>query len=308
MKVTAAMVKELREITGAGIMDCKKALSETDGDMDKAIDFLREQGLGAAEKKAGRIAAEGVSIAKIFDDGKVGVMVEVNSETDFVSKNEKFLGYVDDVLNQVVKTDAEDIDAFLQEPWELDDSKNVEQELSSQIAIIGENMKIRRFNKITADGGFVGAYVHGGGRIGVLVDMECDVNNDEAKEAAKNVAMQVAAMSPKYLNRDVIPQEYIEHEKEILKAQALNEDTGKPEHIIEKMVEGRLNKELKNVSLLDQEYFRDSDLTIGKYLDQVSKDLGTKIAIKNFVRYETGEGIEKREENFADEVAKQMKQ
>lgn len=308
MKVTAAMVKELRELTGAGMMDCKKALSETDGDMDKAIDYLREKGLGAAEKKAGRIAAEGVSGVNVSEDGKVGAIVEINSETDFVAKNEKFLSYVDAVVKQVAKTKAANIEEFLAEPWELEASKTVEQELSTQISIIGENMKIRRFEKVITDNGFVESYLHGGGRIGVLVEMESDVVNDIAKEAAKNIAMQVAAIAPKYLNRDEISQEYIEKETEILKTQAMNEDSGKPEHIIDKIVVGRLNKELKAVSLVDQEYIKDSDLTVQKYLDQVSKELGTKLNIKRFVRFETGEGLEKREENFAEEVAKQMGQ
>ncbi len=306
MKVTAAMVKELREMTGAGMMDCKKALAETNGDIDKAVDFLREQGLGAAEKKAGRIAAEGVSAVKVSDDGKVGAIVEVNSETDFVAKNDKFLDYVNAVVEQVAKTDANNLDEFLAEPWELDTDKTVEQELSSQISIIGENMKIRRIDKIVTDNGFVESYVHSGGKIAVLVEMESDVVNDIAKEAAKNVAMQVAAIAPKYLNREEIPQEYIEKEKEILKVQAMNEDSNKPEHIIEKIIEGRLNKELQAVSLVDQEYVKDSSLTVQKYLDQISKEIGSELSIKKYVRYETGEGIEKREENFAEEVAQQL--
>ncbi len=308
MQITAAMVKELREMTGAGMMDCKKALTETNGDIDKAVDFLREKGLSAAEKKAGRIAAEGLSAVSISEDGKVGAIVEVNSETDFVAKNEKFLSYVKAVVEQVAKSDATNIDEFLAEDWELDTSKTVKEELSTQISIIGENMNIRRFDKVAADNGFVESYLHAGGKIGVLVRVDSDIVNDAAKEAARNIAMQVAAISPKYLSREEIPQEYIEHEKEILKAQALNEDSKKPEHIIDKIIEGRLNKELKAVCLLDQEYIRDSDLTVQKYIDQVSKELGTKLSITQFVRFETGEGLEKKEENFADEVAKQMGQ
>ncbi len=307
MKITAKMVKELREKTGAGMMDCKKALAATDGDMDKAVDYLREKGLGAAEKKAGRIAVEGVAAVKVSEDGKAGAIVEINTETDFVAKNEKFLDYVNEVVEQVSKTTATDIDDFLAEPWELDNSKTVAEELSTQISIIGENMKIRRFDKITADNGFVEAYVHGGGRIAVLVEMECDVDNDTVREAAKNIAMQIAAIAPKYLNRDAIPQEYIEHEQEILKSQAMNEDPNKPENIIEKIIIGRLNKELKAVCLVDQEYVKDSDLTVQKYIDKVAKEVGSNFAIKRFVRFETGEGLEKKEENFADEVAKQMK-
>lgn len=307
MNITAKMVKELREKTGAGMLDCKKALTATDGDMDKAVDYLREKGLGAAEKKAGRIAAEGVTAVKISEDGKSGAIVEVNAETDFVAKNQKFLDYVNEVVEQVSKTEAADVDVFLEEPWELDASKTVAEELSTQISIIGEKMTIRRFDKITAENGFVEAYVHGGGRISVLVEMECGTDNDIVRDAAKNIAMQIAAIAPKYLKTDDIPQEYIEHEKEVLKSQAMNEDSKKPEEIIERIIIGRLNKELKAISLLEQEYVKDSDLTVQKYIDKTAKEAGTNFAIKRFVRYETGEGLEKKEENFADEVAKQMK-
>ncbi|MDF2589564.1 MAG: translation elongation factor Ts [Anaerocolumna sp.] len=306
MAITAAMVKDLREMTGAGMMDCKKALAETDGDMDKAVEFLREKGLAAAEKKAGRIAAEGVCAANISEDGKTAAIVEVNSETDFVAKNDTFKTFVANVVNQAIKTNATDIDAFLAEAWAQDTTKTVKEELSSLISIIGENMNIRRFQKVVAENGFVESYIHGGGRIGVLVEAECAVANDAAREAAKNIAMQIAAISPKYVQRTEIPEDYIAHEKEILKAQAMNENTGKPENIIEKMIEGRLNKELKEICLVDQVYVKDGDLTVQKYLDQVSKEIGTTITIKSFVRFETGEGIAKKEENFAEEVAKQM--
>ena len=306
MAIIAAMVKDLREMTGAGMMDCKKALAATEGDMDKAVEFLREKGLAAAEKKAGRIAAEGVCATSISEDGKTAAIVEVNSETDFVAKNETFRAFVTAVVNQAAKTTTTDIDAFLAEKWELDSSKTIKEELSSQIAIIGENMNIRRFQKVVAENGFVESYIHGGGRIGVLVETECAVYNETSREAAKNIAMQIAAIYPKYVQRSEIPQDYIEHEKEILKAQAMNENTGKPENIIEKMIEGRLNKELKEICLVDQIYVKDGDLTVQKYLDAVSKELGTPIVIKSFVRFETGEGLAKKEENFADEVAKQM--
>jgi elongation factor Ts len=306
MAITAAMVKDLRDMTGAGMMDCKKALAATDGDMDKAVEFLREKGLAAAEKKAGRIAAEGICAANVSEDGKVAAVVEVNSETDFVAKNEKFRDFVSAVAEQAAKTTAADIDTFLAEPWALETSKTVKEELSSQIAVIGENMNIRRFKKIVTENGFVQSYIHGGGRIGVLVEVECSVNNDAAKEAAKNVAMQIAAISPKYVDRSEVPAEYVAHEREILKAQAMNENTGKPENIIEKMIEGRLNKELKEICLVDQIYVKDGDLTVQKYLDAVSKEIGAPISVKSFVRFETGEGIEKKEENFAEEVAKQM--
>ena len=306
MAITAAMVKELREMTGAGMMDCKKALATTDGDMDKAVEFLREKGLAAAEKKAGRIAAEGLCAATISEDGKIAALVEVNSETDFVSKNETFKNFVATVAEQAAKTTTTDIDAFLAEPWMLDSAKTVKEELSTQISIIGENMNIRRFQKVVAKNGFVETYIHGGGRIAVLVEVESTEYNDTVREAAKNVAMQIAAIHPKYVSREEISQEYIEHEREILKAQAMNENTGKPENIIDKMIVGRLNKELKEICLVDQAYVKDGDLTVQQYIDNVSKEVGSKVTIKSFVRYETGEGLAKKEENFAEEVAKQM--
>ena len=306
MSITASMVKELREMTGAGMMDCKKALTETSGDMEKAVEYLREKGLAAAEKKAGRIAAEGIVDASISEDGKVASIVEVNSETDFVAKNDKFKEYVAAVAAQAAKTNAADIDAFLEEKWDLDPSKTVKEELSSMISIIGENMNIRRFQKVVAENGFVETYIHGGGRIAVLVEVESTEYNDTVREAAKNVAMQIAAIHPKYVSREEISQEYIEHEREILKAQAMNENTGKPENIIDKMIVGRLNKELKEICLVDQAYVKDGDLTVQQYIDNVSKEVGSKVTIKSFVRYETGEGLAKKEENFAEEVAKQM--
>lgn len=303
--VTAGMVKELRESTGAGMMDCKKALAATDGDMDKAVEFLREKGLAAASKKAGRIAAEGIVKTTVSADGKTAAIVEVNSETDFVAKNAQFQGYVADVANQVLATNAADINAFMSEPWAKDTSKTVAEELSSQISIIGENMNIRRFEKISTDGVVID-YIHGGGRIGVLVEAEALVVNDAVKEALKNIAMQIAALTPKYVTRAEIPQEFVDHETEILKIQAKNENPDKPDNIIEKMIIGRLNKELKEFCLVDQAYVKDGDLTVGKYLEQVSIEVGGKVEVKKFIRFETGEGLEKKEENFAEEVAKQM--
>jgi len=303
--VTAGMVKELRELTGAGMMDCKKALAATDGDMDKAIEFLREKGLAAASKKAGRIAAEGIVKTLVVDDKKA-VIVEVNSETDFVAKNALFQEYVADVAAQAIASEAEEVGTFLTEAWSKDTSKTVEQELSSKISVIGENLSIRRFERISTDGCIVD-YIHGGGRIGVLVDADAAVVNDTVKEALKNVAMQIAALSPKYVCRDEISQEFIEHEREILKAQAKNENPDKPDNIIDKMIIGRLNKELKEFCLVDQAYVKDGDLTVGAYLEAVSKEVGGKIAVKRFIRFETGEGIAKKEENFAEEVAKQIK-
>jgi len=303
--VTAGMVKELREMTGAGMMDCKKALAETDGDMEKAVEFLREKGLAAASKKAGRVAAEGVVTTVVTEDGKSAAIVEVNSETDFVAKNAQFQTYVADVANQVLTSQAADMDAFLAETWAQDSSLTVAQALSSQIAVIGEKMNIRRYEKIVTDGVVVD-YIHGGGRIGVLIEAEAEVVNDAVKEALKNIAMQIAALTPKYVKRDEIPQEFIDHETEILKAQAKNENPNKPDNILEKMIVGRLNKELKEFCLVDQAYVKDGDLTVGKYLEQVSKEVGGKVDVKKFVRFETGEGLEKKEENFAEEVARQM--
>ncbi|MDK2966977.1 MULTISPECIES: translation elongation factor Ts [Lacrimispora] len=303
--VTAGMVKELREMTGAGMMDCKKALAQTDGDMDKAVEFLREKGLAAASKKAGRIAAEGVVTTVVSEDGKSGAIVEVNSETDFVAKNAQFQSYVADVVSQVLNTEAKDMDTFMAESWIGDSSLTVAQALSSQISVIGENMNIRRFEKITTDGVVVD-YIHGGGRIGVLIEAGAEVVNDAVKEALKNIAMQIAALNPKYVKRDEISQEFIDHETEILKVQAKNENPDKPDAIIEKMIVGRLNKELKEFCLVDQAYVKDGDLTVGKYLEQVSKEVGGKVEVRKFVRFETGEGLEKKEENFAEEVAKQM--
>lgn len=308
MEITASMVKDLREMTGAGMMDCKKALAATEGDMDKAVEFLREKGLAAADKKAGRIAAEGMVATNVSEDGKIASIVEVNSETDFVAKNEKFRDYVAAVAAQTAKTSATDIDTFLDEKWELDTTKTVKEQLSSMIALIGENMNIRRFEKVSAVNGFVVSYIHGGGRIGILVEVESTVNNDMVQEAAKNVAMQIAALSPKYVDQSEISADFIAHEKDILKAQILNDPANakKPENILEKMLEGRLNKELKEFCLVDQAYVKDADMTVGQYLADVSKQVGSPVAVKRFIRFETGEGIEKKSENFAEEVARQM--
>ena len=305
MAITAGMVKELREMTGAGMMDCKKALTETNGDMDAAIEFLRKNGQAKAEKKAGRIAAEGIVKAVVKDD-KLAAIVEVNSETDFVAKNDEFQGFVDTVVNQIVESDAADMDAFMAEPWAADNSKTVKDALVEKIAVIGENLNIRRFEKVSAENGCVVSYIHGGGRIGVLVAADTDVVNDEIKTCLKNVAMQVAAMSPKYVSRDEVSQEYMDHEKEILLAQAKKENPEKPDNIIEKMIIGRLNKEMKEICLLDQVYVQDSDLTVAKYVDKVAKENNANVKVTKFIRFETGEGIEKKQENFAEEVAKQM--
>ena len=311
MAVTAKLVKELREMTGAGMMDCKKALTATDGDMDKAVEFLREKGLATAQKKAGRIAAEGIVMLKVSEDGKKAVAVEVNAETDFVAKNEKFQTYVAQVAEQALNTTAADVDAFLEEEWTFSESATVKEELAHQIATIGENMNIRRFAQVTEENGFVASYTHMGGKIGVLVDVETDVVNDAVKEMAKNVAMQVAALKPLYTNDSEVSAEYIAHEKEILLAQIMNDpkESQKPEKVIQGMIAGRINKELKEICLLDQVYVKaeDGKQSVGKYVQEVAKANNANITIKGFVRFETGEGLEKKEENFAEEVAKQMK-
>ena len=309
MAVTASMVKELREMTGAGMMDCKKALSATDGDFDKAIEFLREKGLATAEKKAGRIAAEGLVATTIKDGDKVAAIVEVNAETDFVAKNEVFQTFVKEVVEQAADTDAADIDAFKAEKWALDTSMTVDEKLAAMIAKIGENMNIRRFEKIVSEDGIVVSYIHAAGKIGVLVEAKTESNDERVKEALKNVAMQVAALNPKYVSTDDVTEEYKEHEKEILIAQAKNDpkNANKPENIIEKMITGRLAKELKEICLLEQEYVKaENKETVAKYLEMVSKEVGTPVELKRFVRFETGEGLEKKNEDFAAEVAAQM--
>jgi len=307
MAITAKQVKELREMTGAGMMDCKKALTATDGDFDKAIEFLREKGLAGAEKKAGRIAAEGVCEVKVSADEKQAVVVEVNAETDFVAKNEKFRTYVGQVADQALTTSAADIDAFLAEKWAMDESKTVAEELSSQIAIIGENMHIRRFVQVKEDNGIVVSYIHAGGKIGVLVDLETNVVNDEIREMGRNIAMQVAALNPKFTNRTEVDQEYLAHETEIITAAAKNEKPDANEKIIAGMVQGRINKELKEICLVDQTYVKAADgkQSVQKYVEEVAKANGAQITVKGFVRFETGEGLEKKNEDFAAEVAAQ---
>ncbi len=304
MAITASMVKELREMTGAGMMDCKKALNETNGDLDAAVEYLRKNGQAKAEKKAGRIAAEGI-VKTVVKDDKVAAIVEVNSETDFVAKNADFQAYVAEVAEQAVASDAADMDAFMAEAWAADTSKTVKDALVEKIAVIGENLNIRRFEKVVAEGCVV-SYIHGGGRIGVLIEADTDVVNDDIKACLKNVAMQVAAMSPKYVSREEVDPSFLEHEKEILLAQAKMENPEKPDNIIEKMIIGRLNKEMKEICLLDQVYVQDSDYTVGKYVEKVAKENGANVTVKKFVRFETGEGLEKKNEDFAAEVAAQM--
>lgn len=310
MAVTAGMVKELRETTGAGIMDCKKALAATEGNMDAAIDWLREKGLASAQKKAGRIAAEGIVATCLVNDDKKAVVVEVNAETDFVAKNAKFQSFVADVAAQAVKTGAADIDAFMAETWEKDSSMTVKEALAAQIAVIGENMNIRRFQQMEEENGFIASYIHAGGKIGVLVDVETDVINDDVREMAKNIAMQTAALKPLYTSDKEVDADYIEKEKAILLAQIQNDpkESQKPEKVIEGMIKGRINKELKEICLLDQVYVKaeDGKQSVAAYVSQVAKANSANITIKGFVRFETGEGMEKKNEDFAAEVAKQM--
>ena len=308
MAITASMVKELREMTGAGMMDCKKALNETNGNMDEAVEFLRKNGEAKAVKKAGRIAAEGIVMADVVDDKKAAI-VEVNSETDFVAKNDEFKEFVANVVKQALETSSADMDAFLAESWVADSSQTVKDALVEKIAKIGENLNIRRFEKVTAENGCVVSYVHGGGRIGVIVEAQTDVVNDGVKEALTNLAMQVAALSPKYVSTADVSEEYKAHEKEILLAQIANDPkmAGKPEKVIEGAVTGRLNKELKEVCLLEQIYVKaeDGKQTVAQYVAQVAKENNANLSVKKFVRFETGEGLEKKVDDFAAEVAAQ---
>ncbi|MCL2461695.1 MAG: translation elongation factor Ts [Defluviitaleaceae bacterium] len=307
MAVTAAMVKELRERTGAGMSDCKNALVEAEGDFDKAVDWLREKGLAAAAKKAGRIASEGLVITHIAPDGNVGVIVEINSETDFVAKSPAFQQFVADVAAQAAASQAESMDEFHAEKWHVDPSVTVKDALTQKISTIGEKLDIRRFDRFVKSGnGALISYIHGGGRVSVLLELVSDVVNDALIEAGKNVCMQIAAMSPQFVSRKDVPADYLEKEREILTQQALNEDNPKPLNIIEKMITGRLEKNLKELCLLDQEYVKDSEMTVGKYLEAVGKEIGSKVVVERFVRYETGEGLGKREDNFAEEVSKMM--
>ena len=309
MAITAAMVKELREQSGAGMMDCKKALTATDGDMEKAIDYLRENGMMKAAKKADRIAAEGLCEGIVSEDGKKAVVVEVNSETDFVAKNDLFKGFVHQVAEQAMDTTAAALDAFMAEPWKFEAGKSVSDALVAEIAVISENLKIRRFAQMKEENGFITAYTHAGGKIVVLVDVETDVVNDAVVEMAKNVAMQAAAMRPKYNSRAEVDQDYIEKEKEVLLAAAKNEKPDANEKIWNGMVMGRINKELADICLQDQVYVKaeDGKQTVSKYIDQVAKANGAAIKVKGFIRFETGEGIEKKVENFAEEVAAQRR-
>ena len=307
MAITASMVKELREMTGAGMMDCKKALNETNGNMDEAVEFLRKNGQAKAEKKANRIAAEGIARAAV--EGNNAAVVEVNSETDFVAKNELFQGFVENVAKQALASslnggkNGEEVENLLDETYVADSSKTLKDELVEKTATIGEKLSVRRFDKVSGDA--VVSYIHGGGRIGVLVAAN-GASDDAAKEALTNIAMQIAALNPLYISDNDVEQSYIEHETEIIKAQieADPKEASKPEKVKEGMVKGRINKQLKDVVLLDQVYVKaeDGKQSVAKYLESVNKDL----VITKFVRFEVGEGMEKKNEDFAAEVAAQM--
>jgi len=308
MAATPALIKELRELTGSGMSDCKKALDETGGDIKKAIEYLREKGLAAAAKKAGRIAAEGL-VACIVDGDKA-VAVEVNCETDFVAINADFKAYVDQIATQALNSTAKTVEEFEAEKWALDTSLTVKDVLVNKIATIGENISIRRFehfNKITP--GAIASYIHGGGKIGVVVELNCTNKSDAVSEVGRNLGMQIAAMSPQFVSSADVNEEYKVNEKAIIVAAIKNDESNakKPDNVIEKMVEGRLNKQLKEICLLEQEYVKEPELTVRQYLEKVSKEVGADISVARFVRFEKGEGIEKKQEDFAEEVALAMK-
>ncbi|ACD25047.1 MULTISPECIES: translation elongation factor Ts [Clostridium] len=300
--ISAKSVKELRERTGAGMMDCKKALTETDGDIEKAVEVLREKGLAAAAKKSGRVAAEGLVKTYISEDKKSGAIVELNCETDFVAANEDFIAFADALAKIATSTSATTVEELVNEKF--DSEATIQEALTGLIARLGENMTVRRFVKFAVDNGVVKSYIHGGGRIGVLVEVACDVESPAVEEVAKELCMQIAAANPLFLSKEEVDQDSIEKEKEIYRVQALNE--GKPEKIVEKMVMGRIQKYYKEVCLLEQLWVKDGDKTITKFIDEKAKEAGSAIKVNRFVRFERGEGIEKVEENFAEEVAKQL--
>lgn len=302
MAVTAKLVKELREMTGAGMMDCKKVLVETDGDIDKAIELLREKGLAKAAKKAGRIAAMGLVKTAFAADGKSAAIVEVNSETDFVAKNDEFITFVDTLAKMALESDAADMDAFMALPYEGEGT--VQDALNNKIATIGENMNIRRFQKLAEPGVVYTGYIHGGGTIGVIVGLETEATAEEIQVAGKDVAMQVASMNPKFLDESQVDPAWLESEKEIAKQQLLNE--GKPEKMLEKIIPGKVKAILKEVCLVDQKFVKNGDLTVKQYVDEAGKELGKDMRVASMVRFEVGEGIEKKEEDFAAEVAAQQ--
>lgn len=302
MAVTAALVKELRETTGAGMMDCKKALIETDGDIDKAIEYLREKGLSKAAKKSDRIAAMGLVRIAFADGNKKAALVEVNSETDFVAKNDEFIEFVETIAQIALQNDAKDVEEL--KTLAYGNGNTVGEELTNKIATIGENLNIRRFAKFDEAGVVYSGYIHTNGMIGVVVGIKTDATADDIAVVGKDVSMQVASMNPQFLDESAVDADYIAHEKEILRHQVLNE--GKPENMVDKIVEGKIKKELKEVCLLDQKFVKNGDLTVKQYVDEAAKELGKDMTVVSMIRYEVGEGIEKKEEDFAAEVAAQQ--
>lgn len=302
MAVTAQLVKELREMTGAGMMDCKKVLVETDGNIDKAVELLREKGLAKAAKKAGRIAAMGLVKTAFAADGKAAAIIEVNSETDFVAKNEEFVKFVDTLAKMVLESDVADMDAFMALPYEGEGT--VQDALNNKIATIGENMNIRRFQKLADPGVVYTGYIHGGGTIGVIVGLETEATAEEIQATGKDVAMQVASMNPKFLDETQVDPAWLESEKEIAKQQLLNE--GKKEELLDRIIPGKVKAILKEVCLVDQKFVKNGDLTVAQYVSEAGKELGKDMKVAAMVRFEVGEGIEKKEEDFAAEVAAQQ--
>lgn len=304
MAITAKMVQELRERTGAGMMDCKKALTQAEGDIEKAIEILREKGLAAAAKKSGRIAAEGIVATYISEDGKTGAVVELNCETDFVGKNDEFIALANNAAKMAALSSAAAVEELLEEKYIADNNITLKDAVTALIAKLGENMNLRRFERFNVENGVIADYIHGGGRIAVMLKLEADKNEGLA-EIAKELALQIAAANPLYITKEEVSTDALDKEREIYRVQALNE--GKPEKVVEKMVEGRIQKYFKEVCLLEQLWIRDQDFTIKKYLDGKAKELGTEIKVAKFVRFEKGEGIEKKEDNFVEEVMKQTR-
>lgn len=302
MKITAALVKELRDKTGAGMMDCKKALTETDGDIDKAMDVLREKGLSKATKKADRIAAEGLVTVAFSEDHTKAAVVEINSETDFVAKNPEFVEFVDKIADIVLNNDVADVEALKALPY--GEEGTVDEALIQKISKIGEKLSIRRFVKLQTAGNVYVGYIHGGGKIAAVAGIKTDAFNETVEKVGKDVAMQIASMAPRFVMDSEADQEYLEHEKEIARKQL--EEEGKPAQMIEKIIPGKIKKVLKEVCLLDQKFVKDGDLTVEQYVADEAKKAGQDMAVTEMVRYEVGEGIEKRNEDFAEEVAKQQ--
>lgn len=302
MKITAALVKELRDKTGAGMMDCKKALTETDGDIDKAMDVLREKGLSKATKKADRIAAEGLVTVAFSEDHTKAAVVEINSETDFVAKNPEFVEFVDKIADIVLNNDVADVEALKALPY--GEEGTVDEALIQKISKIGEKLSIRRFVKLQTAGNVYVGYIHGGGKIAAVAGIKTDAFNETVEKVGKDVAMQIASMAPRFVMDSEADQEYLEHEKEIARKQL--EEEGKPAQMIEKIIPGKIKKVLKEVCLLDQKFVKNGDLTVEQYVADEAKKAGQDMAVTEMVRYEVGEGIEKRNEDFAEEVAKQQ--